>query len=150
MKHILLLLALLGLFGGTASAQKSEAKTKTKPAFLIGYATSFKDSVVYITTAQSLPLADVKSQMEAKAPYTLQWTNYMNARADALYPICVLFQAEKEKQAEKLIAQLKRKAYKAGATRIVEVQLSEFSFYPPATKIEEAQSIPVPTATPNQ
>lgn len=128
MKRILLLFAVFGTFFGTMAAQKTEATPKTKSALLIGYATSFKDSVVYLTTAQSLPVADIKNGAEARAPYTLQWTSYMNARADVQHPVCVLFQVEKEKEAGKQLARLKRRATKEGFKRIVEVQPDEFSF----------------------
>ena len=121
MKHSIIILALAAICL-QAGAQK-EQTYEMKDVFFIGIATSYIDSIVYLTDIQ--PLADIAMDTDTKQPlniemYTQQLNQYFkDIQANTF--VCTTYAREKRKDIEKLYLKLRKKYGKKDGFEIREL-----------------------------
>ena len=97
--------------------QNTEAKVKQKPVYMFGFATSFVDSLGYITDVQYIDSSylDTKTKfLIGRSMYSLQLQEYLEANEDCKHPITAIFFGEKKEKVEKKLLSLRRKYEKEG------------------------------------
>ncbi|MBO7067119.1 MAG: hypothetical protein J6W52_00325 [Bacteroidaceae bacterium] len=97
--------------------QNTEAKVKQKPVYIFGFATSFADSLGYITDVQYIDSSyvDVKTKfLMGRSMYSLQFQQYLEANEGCKHPVTAIFFGEKKDKVEKKLLSLRRKYEKEG------------------------------------
>ena len=98
MFYVLFLLAcLLG--------QSAEAKVKQKPVYLFGFATSFVDSLAYVTDVQYMDSSYVETKTKflvGRNIYSIQLQQFLMKNEGCKHPVTSIFFGKKKEKVEKL------------------------------------------------
>ena len=98
MFYVLFLLAcLLG--------QSVEAKVKQKPVYLFGFATSFVDSLAYVTDVQYMDSSYVETKTKflvGRNIYSIQLQQFLMKNEGCKHPVTSIFFGKKKEKVEKL------------------------------------------------
>lgn len=109
-----------------------QAKGSDKGAYIYGFATSFKDSVVYITDIQELPTARVIGKAKflyGRDNYSYQLQTYL-VEQGVKYPTCITSFSQDKKKAEKSYIKLRKRYTTEKGFTVKYVTLSEFKYQP--------------------
>lgn len=88
--------------------QNAEAKVKQKPVYLFGFATSFADSLGYVTDIQYIESSYVDTKTKfliGRNMYSVQLQQYLQQTEGCKHPITsIFFGGKKEKMEKKLLS----------------------------------------------
>lgn len=138
MKLTKIFFALLMIFAVTQATAKDpkEPKTpKTKdaiiPVYSVGVATSFNDTVAYITDIQVLDdtILDHKAYLHRRSGYSFQLRDYLQAQGKQDYTCLILFHPKKAKL-EKQLSKVKLRFAKDNI-QVIEINEQDFRFTKP-------------------
>ena len=103
-------LSLCLLFAMLSGIRAASSKTRQQTVYIFGMATSFVDSVAYITEVQELN-AYVQSNgfLADRSLYTLQLNNYFVGRQGQEHMTCAVFFKKKKASAEKARDKIRKK-----------------------------------------
>lgn len=108
-----------------------QAKTKKNEIYAFAVATSFNDSVVYITSINHLDFAttDKKTDfLNHRMAYSNQFKLFLDKKFQKDH-ISALFFSKKKESLEKKYIKLRRKYQKDKETKFVEIPVTDFKFY---------------------
>ncbi len=99
-------------FFACLSCQMAEAKVKQKPVYLFGFATSFTDSLAYITDVQYIDSAyiDTKTRfLIGRNMYSVQLQQYLEDKEGCSHPVTSIFFSKKKAKVDKKILSIRRR-----------------------------------------
>ena len=119
---LLALLPLASILG--AQAQKN--------VYGFAYATSLKDSVIYLSAVQQIPEAQIGKQgfLNYRADFSAQFSSYIQQYYDQPNVTTVVFFHKSRKKIEKRYLKVRKTAKQEQGKRIVELNYSDFKFVP--------------------
>lgn len=111
MKHSIIIILLSVLLPVTVNAKKNKSENPEycQPVFMYGLATSFTDSIAYLTDVQYLDSAYLERGkfLGGITEYVSQLTQYFTEKNDAR--LCAVFFATSQKKAEKRYIALRKR-----------------------------------------
>ncbi|MDR1005198.1 MAG: hypothetical protein LBL97_09410 [Prevotellaceae bacterium] len=135
MKYIRILAALTLVFvvSSAFSFQKKDKQKKEEVVYAFAVATSFKDTVVYITEIQVLDSArlDKDGFLEKRTIYPYQLKNYLEFTKHAPDYTCTLSFSTKKEKLVKELTKLKSKLKKEKTNVLTTLSLTDFKFTKP-------------------
>lgn len=125
-KYILFLL-LLGVAFSAGARKNSGGKQKV---YIFGFASSFADTVAYMTDVQELDSAYVMGNgfLADRALYSLQFYAHVNEKRGVANPTTAVFFSPKAKTLQKKYQKVKQKYMKDPSLELVIVPRNEFAF----------------------
>ena len=84
--------------------QSAEAKVKQKPVYLFGFATSFVDSIAYITDVQYIESSYIETKSKflvGRNVYSLQLQQFLDKNEGCKHPVTSIFYGKKKEKMEK-------------------------------------------------
>lgn len=94
------------------ACQNAEAKIKQKPVYMFGFATSFVDSVAYITDVQYIDSSfiDTKTKfLVGRNMYSLQLQEFLAKNEGCEHPVTAVFFGTKKEKIEKKMLSVRRR-----------------------------------------
>jgi hypothetical protein len=85
--------------------QSAEAKVKQKPVYLFGFATSFVDSLAYVTDVQYMDSSYVETKTKflvGRNIYSIQLQQFLMKNEGCKHPVTSIFFGKKKEKVEKL------------------------------------------------
>lgn len=85
--------------------QSAEAKVKQKPMYLFGFATSFVDSLAYVTDVQYIDSSYVDTKTKflvGRNMYSIQLQQFLMKNEGCKHPVTSIFFGKKKEKVEKL------------------------------------------------
>ena len=85
--------------------QSAEAKVKQKPVYLFGFATSFVDSLAYVTDVQYMDSSYVETKTKflvGRNIYSIQLQQFLMKNEGCKHPVTSIFLGKKKEKVEKL------------------------------------------------
>lgn len=137
MKKIFLSFTLLLLSAFSFTARAQEADYIVDSVYVVGYATSLKDSCVILTSLQAIPVPDLKKEAEVHQGRIARWKEFLASRPGLDMPIYAVFKVKTAKKGVKLLEKLRKQAKKRGQNFIIDVPIDEFDFL--RFRVEEPQ-----------
>ena len=103
-----------------------------KPVYGFAYATSLKDSVVYMSAVQAIPEAQVGKYdfLNFRADYGKQFSNYIQQNYALPYVTTIVYFDKSRSKLEKRFLKARRVAKYEQRKQIIEVNYSDFKFGP--------------------
>ena len=92
--------------------QNAEAKVKQKPVYLFGFATSFVDSMAYITDVQYIESSyiDTKTKfLVGRNMYSVQLQDFLEKNEGCKHPVTSIFYGYKKEKMEKKVQSIRRR-----------------------------------------
>ena len=149
-KTRLLLIALCSMLPLIASAATKEKKTKVveeavmQRVGILGFAVSFKDSVVCLTEVQVLDSAYIEPAhgfLQDRSLYSLQLQMHLE-RAGYKNAICTVFFDKKPHKLQRTLRKIRKKYSRDASFHLIELPLKEFRF-----KAEEYRPVMIEETT---
>ena len=94
------------------ACQNAEAKIKQKPVYMFGFATSFVDSLAYITDVQYIDSSfiDTKTKfLVGRNMYSLQLQEFLAKNEGCMHPVTAVFFGKKKEKMEKKMLSVRRR-----------------------------------------
>ena len=131
MKLIKILIAVLMVFGVAQASAKEPKAPKASVVYAVGVATSFNDSVAYLTEMQVLNDAtlDRDRYLHRRSGYSFQLRDYLLGQGKENFTCLVLFNAKKAKL-EKELDKVKARFSKDNIS-LIEIKEADFKFTEP-------------------
>lgn len=125
----LLVLLLCSAFSFPGKRKKHEEKV----VYAFGVATSFNDTLVYVTEIQTLDSVSLTKSgfLPQRELYSYQLKNYMEDDLGNVDCTCMIYFSGKKKNLEKEAAKIKGKQIKQNKYTIVDIKSADFSFKKP-------------------
>lgn len=125
-------------------SQNAEAKIKQKPVYLFGFATSFVDSLAYITDVQYIQSAYIDTKTKfliGRNLYSVQFQDFLEENEGCKHAVTSIFFGDKKEKMEKKLLSVRRRFEGDFKIKIVNC-----SFNPESLEEQEATENPTPTA----
>ncbi|MBQ8485300.1 MAG: hypothetical protein IJ534_04060 [Bacteroidaceae bacterium] len=131
MKLIKILIAVLMVFGVAQASAKEPKAPKAIVVYAVGVATSFNDSVAYLTEMQVLNDAtlDRDRYLHRRSGYSFQLRDYLLGQGKENFTCLVLFNAKKAKL-EKELGKVRARFAKDNIS-LIEIKEADFKFTKP-------------------
>ena len=125
---LLMVMVTLGVF---AQKSKSEKHVRVTNVYAVGVASSFNDSLAYITEMQVLDKVtlDHKAYLHRRSGYSFQLRDYLSGQGKMNYTCIILFN-EKKSMLEKELTKVKSRFAKSGVS-LTEIKEQDFKFTRP-------------------
>ena len=92
--------------------QNVEAKIKQQPVYMFGFATSFVDSLAFITDVQYIDSAYVDTKTKfliGRNLYSVQLQDFLEKNVDCKHPVTSIFFGKKKEKVEKKMLSVRRR-----------------------------------------
>lgn len=94
------------------ACQNAEAKIKQKPVYMFGFATSFVDSLAYITDVQYIDSSFIDTKTKfliGRNMYSLQLQEFLAKNEGCMHPVTAVFFGKKKEKMEKKMLSVRRR-----------------------------------------
>lgn len=133
MKHFKIFLPIFFLAICTFHVSAKKVKTdKEAPVYAFGIATSFLDTVMYVTPVQVLENALITKDgfLDNRSAYSLELKSHVEKTYSKSEFLSVIFFSQKKKEIDKAFSKVRSK-YSDTNLSLKDIPSSEFSFYNP-------------------
>lgn len=100
------------IFLASVVCHNAEAKVKQQPVYMFGFATSFVDSIAYITEIQLIDSAYVDTKttfLIGRSGYSMEFQDYLDKNENCKHPVTsILFGKKKEKMEKRRLSLIQR------------------------------------------